>query len=59
MEDALKLKKEKILKRLRNTVESCNCILYEINQEIENMLENNNVLEQTADMYAMWSSKEV
>ncbi|ELA41292.1 uncharacterized protein VICG_01665 [Vittaforma corneae ATCC 50505] len=57
MENTLEEKKQKILKRLENTIESSNCILYEINQELQNIVENNRVLEQTADIYNTWSSK--
>lgn len=57
MDNTLEQKKQKILRRLENTIESSNCILYEINQELENIIENNSVLEQTAEIYDIWSSK--
>lgn len=59
METTLEKKKQKILKRLENTIESCNCILYEINQEIEGLVSNNMVLEQTTEIYQLWASKEI
>lgn len=58
MENLLEKKKEKILKRLENTIESSNCILYEINHELENIIENNKTLERTAEMYEIWCNKE-
>lgn len=58
METALEERKQKILRRLETTIESVNCILYEINQELENMIENNTPIEKTALIYETWISKE-
>ena len=58
MEKALEAKKQKILKRLGNTIESANTILYEINQDLESILEQSFVLESTADIYDVWVGKE-
>lgn len=58
MENALLKKKHRILARLENTIETANTILYEINQEIESILDYSNVLESTADIYEVWVSKE-
>jgi len=57
MENALEQKKYKILRRLENTIEASNCVLYEINQELEGILENNRVLEKTAEIYEIWCNK--
>lgn len=58
MENTLEQKKQKILRRLENTIEASNCILYEINQELEGILEGNRALEQTAEIYGIWCNKE-
>jgi hypothetical protein len=58
MEAALQQKKQKILTRLENTIESVNTILYEINQELETILEQSHILESTADIYDIWVSKD-
>lgn len=58
MENTLTQKKQKILKRLENTIEASNSILYEINQELDSILENNRVLEQTSEIYEIWCHKQ-
>ncbi len=58
MEITLENKKEKILKRLENTIESVNSILYEINNALENIIDDNLILETTAEIHDTWVSKE-
>lgn len=57
MEGALEEKKKRLIKRLENTIESSNCILYAINEELESMLEDNRALEKTAEIYESWRKK--
>lgn len=54
----LENKKLKILKRLQNTIESTNSILYEINKDLENMIESGKEIERLCDIYNCWISKE-
>lgn len=58
METALKARKQRVLKRLEQTIETTNSILYEINRELETIIENNEALEKTAIIYDTWISKE-
>lgn len=57
MENALQERKQKILRRLENAIECSNCILYEINQELESIVESNRSLERAAEMYDTWCRK--
>lgn len=58
MENTLEAKKLKILKRLQATVESANSIIYEINQDLEGIIKENQLLERMSDVYNLWASKE-
>lgn len=58
MENALEVKKARILKRLETTIKSVDSILYEINQDLEDIIANNRVLVDTADIYDLWIAKE-
>lgn len=58
MENTLEAKKERILKRLEATIKSVNSILYEINQDLEDIITSNRVLVDTADIYSLWVTKE-
>ncbi|KAI5148492.1 hypothetical protein ENBRE01_0353 [Enteropsectra breve] len=57
MEDSLNLKKHRIIKRLENSIEMSNNILYEINQELSQMIDDNKQLVKTALVYDKWISK--
>lgn len=57
MDLRLENRKEKILKRLENTIDSVNSIFYEINKALETILEETLPLETTADIYETWISK--
>jgi len=58
MESTLEAKKLKILKRLQATIESANSIIYEINQDLEGIINENQLLERMSDVYNLWVSKE-
>ena len=57
METALRARKQRILKRLEQTIEAASSILCEINQELEALVESNEALERTAIIYDTWISK--
>lgn len=58
MENTLETKKARILKRLEATIKSANTILYEINQELDSIIEDNKILVDTANIYSLWTAKE-
>lgn len=51
-------KEKKILRRLQATVDSTNSIIYEINQDLGRIIQENSEIVRVAEIYDLWLSKE-